>query len=180
MARPPSAREAVLDAFERILIDDGERAATLEATAREAGVSKGGLLYHFGTKEALVDGLVARLDALVDDDVAAIADAPEGAIAHYLRSSVATGSPLDRVIVATARLAQGGHPTAQAALRTVRLRWLATLDPHVTDPTLALAISLIGDGLYFNSALGGEADDSIGRDEVDAIVALVERLATTR
>ncbi|WP_353810240.1 TetR/AcrR family transcriptional regulator [Agromyces sp. SYSU T00194] len=178
MARPPSAREAVLDAFERILIDDGERSATLDATAREAGVSKGGLLYHFGTKEALVEGLVVRLDRLVDDDVTAIAHAPEGAVAHFLRTSVATDSPLDRAIVATARLAQGGHPAAQAALRQTRERWLASLEPHVADPTLALAISLIGDGLYYNSALAGEAaDDPVGRAQVDEIIALMERLA---
>lgn len=50
MPRPPLAREKVLDAFEAILIDDGERAATLEATAKAAGVSKGGLLYHFRSK----------------------------------------------------------------------------------------------------------------------------------
>ena len=49
MSRPPAAREAVLDAFERIIITEGERAATLDATARAAGVSKGGLLYHFGS-----------------------------------------------------------------------------------------------------------------------------------
>ena len=53
MSRPPHARESVLDAFEAILIDEGERAATMDATARAAGVSKGGLHYHFGSKDAL-------------------------------------------------------------------------------------------------------------------------------
>ncbi|WP_337479241.1 TetR family transcriptional regulator [Microbacterium yannicii] len=50
MSRPPLAREKVLDAFERILIDEGERAATMDAAARAAGVSKGGLLYHFASR----------------------------------------------------------------------------------------------------------------------------------
>jgi AcrR family transcriptional regulator len=39
MARKPVAREAVLDAFESLLIEVGERAATLDAVARSAGVS---------------------------------------------------------------------------------------------------------------------------------------------
>src|SRR6476661_8542517 len=59
MARKPVAREAVLDAFESLLIAEGERAATLDAVARLAGVSKGGLLYHFPTKEAMISALLA-------------------------------------------------------------------------------------------------------------------------
>ncbi len=34
---------------------------TLEAVAKEAGVSKGGLLYHFPSKEALIQGMVERM-----------------------------------------------------------------------------------------------------------------------
>ncbi len=86
MSRPPLAREKVLDAFEAILVDDGERAATMDATARSAGVSKGGLLYHFASKELLEAGLIERLRALVEDDVAAMSSYPGGPIAHYLRS----------------------------------------------------------------------------------------------
>ena len=35
--------------------------ATMDATARAAGVSKGGLLYHFASKDALEAGLIERL-----------------------------------------------------------------------------------------------------------------------
>ena len=59
MARPPHARERVLDAFEALLIAEGERVATLDATAKRAGVSKGGLLYHFATKEELANAMIA-------------------------------------------------------------------------------------------------------------------------
>jgi AcrR family transcriptional regulator len=57
MSRPPAAREKLLDAYAELLRDEGERAATLEAVAAKAGVSKGGLLYHFRTKEALAEAL---------------------------------------------------------------------------------------------------------------------------
>ena len=62
MSRPPHAREKVLDAFESLLIAEGERAATMDAIARAAGVSKGGLLYHFASKEALEAALLIRLE----------------------------------------------------------------------------------------------------------------------
>jgi AcrR family transcriptional regulator len=181
MSRPPAARETVLDAFERILVHDGERAATLDATAKAAGVSKGGLLYHFASKEALVAGLIARLEALTDDDIEAIDRAGDGAISYFVRSSVAVQHPLDRAVVATARLAQGGNAAAERAIRIVRRRWLEAVGKHVTDPTVALAITLIGDGLYYASVLHGD-DEQFGVDapttaQMDALVALLERLA---
>ncbi len=39
-----SARDRVLDAYETLLIEAGPAAATLDAVAAGAGVSKGGLL----------------------------------------------------------------------------------------------------------------------------------------
>nr|BFF11770.1 hypothetical protein GCM10025699_30730 [Microbacterium flavescens] len=110
MSRPPLARDKVLDAFEAILIDEGERSATMDATARAAGVSKGGLLYHFGSKDALEAALLERLHALVEDDVAAMAAAPEGPIAYFLRTSVMENDRIDRAILAASRLAQGAAP----------------------------------------------------------------------
>ena len=60
-----SARDALLSAYQSLLLAEGERAATLEAVAAEAGVSKGGLLYHFRSKDALAEALIDRLDELV-------------------------------------------------------------------------------------------------------------------
>ena len=39
---------------------DGAARSTLDAVAAEAGVSKGGVLYHFASKRALIDGLLER------------------------------------------------------------------------------------------------------------------------
>src|SRR5687768_15624169 len=48
------ARERILEAAERVVGDVGAARMTLEGVAQAAGVSKGGLLYHFPTKEALL------------------------------------------------------------------------------------------------------------------------------
>lgn len=55
-----ASRDAILDAAGRILVRDGGDALTIASVAREAGISKGGLFYHFASKKALVEGLVAR------------------------------------------------------------------------------------------------------------------------
>ena len=179
MSRPPHARENVLDAFEAILIDERERSATMDATARAAGVSKGGLLYHFGSKDALETGVIERLDALVTDDITAMAQAAEGPIAYFLRSSVMDNDPLDRAILATARLAQGGNASAGRALRDVRDRWGDALRPHTKDAASLDLVMLVSDGLYFNNALdGGAIPGPVPRgDDLEALIALVRRAA---
>ncbi|QKJ19225.1 TetR/AcrR family transcriptional regulator [Microbacterium hominis] len=179
MSRPPLAREKVLDAFERILIDEGERAATMDATARAAGVSKGGLLYHFGSKDALEQGLVERLHALVNEDVSAMATSPEGPVAYFLRTSVMANDPIDRAILATARLAQTGNTAARDALRGIREQWTAVLRPHTKDDTALDLVMLVSDGLYFNNALeGGSIPGPVPEGAaLDALIALVEAAA---
>lgn len=176
MARPPRARDGVLDAFERLLVDDGERAATMDATARAAGVSKGGLLYHFATKDALEHALLDRLITLVDDDVATMASSPDGPVAYFLRSSVMDDDPLDRALIASSRLAQGGHADAAEALRQVRTRWEEALRPHVRDDAALDLVLLVSDGLYYNNALtGGALTGPVPRGvALDTLIALVE------
>jgi AcrR family transcriptional regulator len=170
---PPAARDKVLDAFEAILIGHGERTATLEAVAAEAGVSKGGLLYHFGSKQALVEGLLERLAALVDADVEEMRAADDGPAAFYIRTSAHTGSRLDRAIIATSRLAQA-YPEAQQALAAIRRRWLDTLIEVLDDPEVARAVMLIGDGLYYNAVLAGSTDAE--NHDLDGLLRVVERL----
>lgn len=55
-----TCRERLLDAAETVAVREGGARITLDAVAAEADVSKGGLLYHFSTKEALLEAMVAR------------------------------------------------------------------------------------------------------------------------
>ncbi len=60
-APPADARTRILDAAEALVQARGVPALTLDAAAKAAGVSKGGLLYHFASKEALLSALLSRL-----------------------------------------------------------------------------------------------------------------------
>jgi len=55
-----SSREIILAAAEAVALKKGAAHLTLDAVAKEAGVSKGGLLYHFRSKEALLQGMIAH------------------------------------------------------------------------------------------------------------------------
>ena len=181
MPRPDSARDRILVAYEDLLIESGERGATLDAVAARAGVSKGGLLYHFGSKDALTAGLIERLMELTEQDVAVMRSAPGGVVDYMIRSSVNVGSAFDRTLIAAARLAQTEDPRAGVALASIRTRWLEIVTEEVGDATLARAIVLIGDGLYYNSALMamGVPDPADTSDEgLDRLIALIARLST--
>lgn len=56
----PSLPDSLLDAAEAVVARQGFSNLTLDAVAAEAGLSKGGLLHHFPTKDRLIEGLVAR------------------------------------------------------------------------------------------------------------------------
>lgn len=51
-------RKNILLAASEIVKEEGVVKLTLEAVAQRAGVSKGGLLYHYPSKEALIKGMV--------------------------------------------------------------------------------------------------------------------------
>lgn len=179
MAKQTAARERVLDAFAELLIEHGERAATLDAVASSAGVSKGGLLYHFGSKDALIAGLLDRLDELDRADMERMRSAPEGVVEYFIRTSVDCGSTFDRTLIAAACLAQGQHPQANEALAGIRAGWLRIVEEAVGDKDTARAIVLMADGLYSNTAqLGtGLADPAEGSDEsIDRLLAVIARL----
>lgn len=62
--RPRTRREdrpdIILDAAENVLRASGARALTIDAVAAQAGLSKGGVLHHFASKDVLIRTLVAR------------------------------------------------------------------------------------------------------------------------
>lgn len=179
MPRAASARDRILIAYEDLLIESGERGATLDAVAARAGVSKGGLLYHFGSKDALTAGFIERLLALTEEDVSLMREAPAGVVDYLIRTSVNAGTELDRALIAAARLAQTSDPRAGDALASIRTRWLDVVTEAVGDPVAARAIVLISDGLYYNSALMGlGAPDPADTSEegLDRLLAVIARL----
>lgn len=182
MQQTSPTRDRLLDAFEELLIESGERSATLGAVAAAAEVSKGGLLYHFGSKDALIDGQLDRLAALAAADTENIRAAPAGAVDYLIRTSVNVGSPLDRAFIAATRLAQGRHPRAIEVLAEIRRRWLSVIEESVGDPDVARTIMLISDGLYVNPGQT-DMDSAPARaaeaESMDRLLGVIARLLPT-
>ncbi|MDE0887365.1 MAG: TetR family transcriptional regulator [Myxococcota bacterium] len=162
MPRPPAARNLVLDAAEQRLLHYGPSGLVLEAVAADAGVSKGGLLYHFPSKEALIEGLTERMLAGFDvcQDELAEADAEEGGAytRAYLHSTV---TPRGEAADDSARLmagllaCMGGDPARLDVVRARFSRWQGRLEEaDGVDPVAATIVRLAADGLWLSSLLG--------------------------
>lgn len=66
-SRSERTREAVLQAALTILTRDGAGRLTLDAIAKESGVSKGGLMHQFPSKDAVLVALMQREIGRVED-----------------------------------------------------------------------------------------------------------------
>ena len=78
MARPPATTpKAILEAAIRVASRDGLQATTLDKVAEEAGVTKGGVLYHFASKDDLLRRMMEHFANEVEQGlVTRIADDP--------------------------------------------------------------------------------------------------------
>jgi AcrR family transcriptional regulator len=177
-----SARDRILDSFVAIVCADGERPATLDAVAARAGVSKGGLLYHFGSKAALVEGLCERLSDLAAVDVERMREAEDGPARYFVRNSQFVGSELDLALLAASRLQQAGYEEAGRTLDETEGAWLETLVEALGDVPTAQAIKLMGDGLYHAASLGASSESRSAGDDVDMeqLLGVVDRLTAAR
>jgi AcrR family transcriptional regulator len=146
------ARERVLDAYADLVA--GGDSPSLERVAAAAGVSKGGLLYHFASTSALRDGLITR--ALLDTD-AALQQAAAGGTAAltWLRLSVPSEEQrrLWAGLLATVRLAGSDAALPPQLVEHIQ-RWQRLLTDELGDPVRAEVVRLVGDGLLLQSLSG--------------------------
>jgi len=150
-----SARESILTAFQELLLDTSGAGASLDAVARAAGVTKGGLLYHFGSRDGLETALIDRLETLAAAEYERMRAAPQGAAAYYVSLAEYVNSPLDRATLAGGSLARG-NPRARAVIVEMRRRYFGILNDDLRDPDLARATMLLADGLYYDATTIGE------------------------
>ncbi|TRW87988.1 TetR/AcrR family transcriptional regulator [Mycolicibacterium sp. 018/SC-01/001] len=171
-----SARDRILDAYAQLLAEEGERFATVDAVAARAGVSKGGVLYHFPSKDHLAGAVCDRLETLAAEDARQMRTAPEGPARYYVRSSHYAGTPLDRILVAASRLRQAGDARARAAIESAAAEWLAILHEAIGDLDTARAVKLIGDGLYYNALHRALHGHLVSSPADDGLLAVVDRM----
>lgn len=162
-------REKICEAAIRTVSRDGLLAMTLDNVAKEAGVSKGGVMYHFPSKDELVRGMLeffgAQLEQMVLQKVADDPD-PKFRWARSMLTCLFPDSPsapaneqsfspevMDRFMLATIAAAVNS-PGLIEPLRQVGLRLRQRLLSDPEDGLEQLLVWLAVDGLFLWQFVG--------------------------
>ncbi len=172
-------RGRLLDAAEQVVSRDGVRGLTLEAVANQANVSKGGLLYHFPTKSALITAIVERLaDRCESDQDKALAASSQGRGAFtraYLAIRAKPPDPHEEPIHTALLAAAGTDPQYLAPFRERLREWQRRLEADGIDPATASIVRLAIDGLCLCHLLGLPVpEDGLRQKVIDKLHAMTE------
>lgn len=155
-AKSLATRARLLDAAKDVLVEGGAAQLTLEAVAERAGTSKGGLLYHFPSKAALVEGLAERLREYTEANLERARE--HGVVRTFLETSLPQGAEAEHYWAVFSALRSGIDVSehTRETVQEVFTVWTQALRDAVDDPVLADTIRLVGDGLYLAAVLGLE------------------------
>jgi AcrR family transcriptional regulator len=171
----PSNRARVLEAATAVALREGPGAVTIDAVTTEAGMSRGGVLYHFPSKDALLQALVDQdIDAArevtgLDSGTAGGASSADRIRAYY---DACTAMAPERGRIALA-VALAENPGLLATWASVQ-RELDAVD--AADPgghaTASLVARLALDGLWFSDLIDPDRFSAAERRRlVSAILA---------
>jgi AcrR family transcriptional regulator len=152
---------------------------TLEAVAREAGMSKGGLLYHFPSKEALISGMVGRLVQGFTDALGRELEKEQGsARGRWLRAYARASFDEDRwYLEVSAGLLAGAaeDPALVDSLREPFEAWQRRAERDGVDPAVGTLVRLAADGLFFAELFGFAPPEGRLRERVlEALLGLTK------
>jgi AcrR family transcriptional regulator len=116
--RKRDSRELILEAAEEIVAKRGPAHLTLETAATQAKVSKGGLFYHFRSKEALLEAMIRRAMELLESEHTKVAESLTGERNGKLKAN----------IIGTLRHLEGQRPVLTAVVAAI------ASDPKLVEP----------------------------------------------
>lgn len=155
--RRSGTRQNILDAAAEIARESGPGNLSLDAVAARAGVSKGGLLYHFPSKttllKAVVESFVMSFDAELARRKEVKAGRPHALLEAYLELFVEDHDcrrpPPSGLLAALAQ-----DPDFLAPLRRHNRALLDRLRQTTSDPAMALVVYLAIQGMRGMNLLG--------------------------
>lgn len=175
-----NSRNRILDAAAEIVAEVGAGKMTLEAVAERAGLSKGGLLYNFPSKDALLQAMVERM---VEDGVAqreaarpTFAGRPNAIARCMMASDLAHCGPHGKEVASGLLAAVSENPRLLDPVRQVVAEEWAMLQQS-DCPELSAIAWLAVQGLL---SLDMFAMNPLATPERDHILAALDRLLDHR
>lgn len=177
--QPDLVRAQLLQVAIELIVSEGYESLTLERVAKRAGVSKGGLQYHFSSKAVLLRGVCDLLkdifDPMFNEALAQEPEGPKRVTRAYIRVCFAEFDPLCTKAMFLLTLALPEFAREQG-------EWMQTLIDQDTAavPDLAqmlLLCRLAADGLWIAESSGVLRFDETTRTALlDRLLALADLL----
>ncbi|MGV3548489.1 TetR/AcrR family transcriptional regulator [Rhizobium sp.] len=145
--------DALLDAAERVAIRDGAVGLSIDAVAKEAGISKSRVVYDYKSKSGLLQALVERRLRVETDRVrdAVAAEAEAGSLNPELGGRIAaakdTPNDDDRAIALTLCAAMSSEEPMQDMIRELVADDLGAVTRHAAYARLAVVAYLALHGM---------------------------------
>ncbi len=151
-------RRAVLVAAAEIVVREGASKLTLDAVAERCGLSKGGILHHFATKDSLIAAMIADVVTRFEADLQRNmqGETGPGSFARaFLRACVDRDGIVTRTLRVSAGIVAAVAINAQllAPLRSRYAEWVARLEDDGIDPAIAEIVRSAADGLWLGNVL---------------------------
>jgi AcrR family transcriptional regulator len=174
--------DRLLRAAIHVIQTQGIERLTLDAVAKEAQVSKGGLLYHFASKETLVIGVIQYL---MDDFDAAIArelaqdhapDSPGGWLRAYVKATF-NYQNLPTALVANLLSAVTLNPELLQPVQGRLDNWQQHIQVSGLDPVRASLVLLAADGLGTRELFGigmTLPDESLRQQILEMLLEMIQ------
>ncbi|MGJ9385646.1 TetR/AcrR family transcriptional regulator [Salipaludibacillus sp. CF4.18] len=159
----------ILNAASKIVGEKGIFNLTLEAVALEAGFSKGGLLYHYPSKEALVKGMVEHLASNYREKIELSATEDPVERGKWTRAYVNvtfTQSYKNKNVNSVLLAAKAVDAKLLDPIRELYKEWQDKLENDGIDPTKATIIRLASDGIWLSELFDIEPLDDIEKERV--------------
>lgn len=157
MAKKTDTKKQILTAAAKLINEDGILALTLDAVAKLAGVSKGGLLYHFPSKEALLEGIVNYLTQDFTNGMTSAVQEDLDEKGKWTRAytTLTFNQENEEIALNTAFLsAVATNPELLKPMAESLEKLHYQIENDGLDPTTATIIRLAADGIYFNQLFG--------------------------
>lgn len=178
----PNTRLVILQAANQLVLTEGVNHLTLEAVAKKAGVSKGGLLYHFPSKEALIKGLIEHLNGQFDAEVAQrLSEEDLKTAGSWLRAYVRATFDANKMEAdwlgssAAVLTAIATNPQLLEPFRQSFAEYQRQAEQDGLDPALATVVRLAADGLWLVELLGLAPPGEPLRGEVEQVLLELSR-----
>lgn len=176
-----SNRTRILDAALRVINRDGVRAVTYESVAAESGLTRGGLLYHFPSREALLQGidehLVQGWEASLEAVLGKSADQATALERYttFVRVSAQSATRAELMFM----LESVAPTTGENPWAAVMARWAPAPPPVGGADAAALddfIARLAADGLWIYEAMyAGQLDPALRRQIAERIAGLLAK-----